>query len=184
MNVRLIPSTPFGPVALIWSTIEGAPKVFRVLLSRPSASAVDRIAELFPESRPGSCREIDALASSIRAFLEGQAVKFPLDAAALSACSVFQRSVLRAEHAIPRGRVSTYGLIAGRLGDRHAARAVGNALATNPFPIIVPCHRAVRSDGSLGGFQGGPAMKRALLEREGIPFDRVGRVAVPRFHYS
>jgi len=61
---------------------------------------------------------------------------------------------------------------------------VGNALATNPFPLIVPCHRAVRSDGSLGGFQGGPAMKRALLEREGIAFDRAGRAAVPRFHYS
>jgi methylated-DNA-[protein]-cysteine S-methyltransferase len=48
---------------------------------------------------------------------------------------------------------------------------VGNALATNPFPIIIPCHRAIRSDGSLGGFQGATAMKRALLEREGIVFD-------------
>jgi alkylated DNA nucleotide flippase Atl1 len=49
--------------------------------------------------------------------------------------------------------------------------AVGHALAANPFPIIIPCHRAIRSDGSLGGYQGGLAMKRSLLEREGIRFD-------------
>ncbi|MCK7468651.1 MAG: MGMT family protein [Desulfosudis oleivorans] len=69
-------------------------------------------------------------------------------------------------------------------GSRSAVRAVGQALATNPFPIIVPCHRAVRSSGELGGYQGGPAMKRALLEREGVAFDAAGRVVVPRFHYS
>ena len=184
MHTKVVASAPFGPVALIWSELYGAPKVFRVLLSQPGLSATDRAGALFPEAPQGSCRAIDELASSIRAFLEGQPVVLPLRVAALSTCLPFQRSVLRAEHAIPRGRVSTYGLIAGRLGDRHAARAVGHALATNPFPLIVPCHRAVKSDGSLGGFQGGPAMKRALLEREGIPFDRAGRVAGPRFHYS
>ncbi len=184
MKAKIIASTPFGPVVIVWSELDGAPKIFRVLLSQPGLTAADRAAALYPEVRRGSCREIDETASSIRAFLEGRAIVFPLEVAALSACPPFQQSVLRAEHAIPRGRVSTYGLIAGRLGDTKAARAVGNALATNPFPIIVPCHRAVKSDGSLGGFQGGPAMKRALLEREGIPFDRAGRVAVPRFHYS
>ena len=184
MKAKLIPSTPFGPVALLWSELRGRPTVFRVLLSQPCLSVADRTAALYPGARPGSCREIDRLAASIHAFLEGQAIVFPLRVAALSTCPTFQRSVLRAEHAIPRGRVSSYGLIAGQLGDCHAARAVGNALATNPFPIIVPCHRAVKSDGSLGGFQGGPAMKRALLEREGLPFDRAGRVAVPRFYYS
>ena len=184
MNTKLIPATPFGPIVLVWSELRGRPKIFRVLLSQPGLSAADRATALFPEAVRSSCPEIDDLASSIRAFLRGQTVAFPLDVAVLSACPPFQQSVLRAEHAIPRGRVSTYGLIARRLGDSHAARAVGNALATNPFPLIVPCHRAVKSDGSLGGFQGGPAMKRALLEREGIPFDRAGRVAGRRFHYA
>jgi methylated-DNA-[protein]-cysteine S-methyltransferase len=70
------------------------------------------------------------------------------------------------------------------LGKPSAARAVGRALATNPFPIIIPCHRAVRSDGSLGGYQGGLAMKRALLEMEGVEFDARGRVATPGFYYA
>jgi methylated-DNA-[protein]-cysteine S-methyltransferase len=127
---------------------------------------------------------VRAVAADIRRFLAGGEISFSLDFAAMSACPSFQQAVLRAEHAIPRGRVSAYGLIARRLGRPGASRAVGNALATNPFPIIVPCHRAVRSDGALGGYQGGPAMKRILLEREGVPFDRAGRVAVPRFFYS
>ena len=151
---------------------------------RPGAPPSRSRPELYPEARPGSCREIDAVAAAIREFLAGKDVAFPLDVAALETRPAFQQAVLRAEHAIPRGRVSTYGLIAAHLGDPNATRAVGNALATNPFPIIVPCHRAVRSGGGLGGFQGGPAMKRALLEREGIAFDKAGRVVVPRFHYS
>jgi methylated-DNA-[protein]-cysteine S-methyltransferase len=60
---------------------------------------------------------------------------------------------------------------------------VGNALARNPFPLIVPCHRAIRSDGRLGGYQGGPAMKRALLEFEGVAAAADGRVLSPRMFY-
>ena len=184
MNKRIIGSTAFGPVAILWSDHDGAPTIFRVLLSGPGASAAALTSSLYPDARRSSCAAIDTVADRIEAFLAGEAVVFPLDLVALSSRPTFQRAVLRAEHGIPRGRVSTYGLIAARLGKPKATRAVGNALATNPFPLIVPCHRAIRSDGSLGGFQGGPAMKRALLEREGIAFDRAGRVAVPRFYYS
>ena len=91
--------------------------------------------------------------------------------------------MLEAEHGIPRGRVSSYGLIAARIGSPGGARAVGRALATNPFPIVVPCHRAIRSDGRLGGFQGGAGMKRALLEQEGIAVSPEGRVVRPPWHY-
>jgi methylated-DNA-[protein]-cysteine S-methyltransferase len=91
---------------------------------------------------------------------------------------------LRAEHAIPRGSVSTYGLIAAHVGVPGGARAVGNALAGNPFPLIVPCHRAIRSDLHLGGFQSGAEMKMALLEKEGIKFDSTGRVICKRLHYD
>jgi methylated-DNA-[protein]-cysteine S-methyltransferase len=92
--------------------------------------------------------------------------------------------VLYAEHQIPRGRVSTYRLIAEHLGIKNGARSVGNALATNPVPIIVPCHRAIRSDHYLGGYQGGVEMKRTLLKNEGIPFDRAGRVICDKFYYD
>ena len=184
VNKQILTSTPFGSVALLWSRFDGAPKVVRILLSKPGSSAVDQAAGLYADARPGSCREIDAVAAAIREFLAGKDVAFPLDLAALAERPAFQQAVLRAEHAIPRGSVSTYGLIARHIGNPKGTRAVGNALATNPFPLIVPCHRAVRSDGSLGGFQGGPSMKRALLEREGVPFDKAGRVIVPKFQYS
>ncbi len=181
---KLVEPTPFGPVALVWSVSGGAPTIVRVLLTRPGRSAGRQALDAYPGSRISSSAEIDALAARIEAFLAGEAVVFPLAHVALEARPPFQQAVSRAEHAIPRGRVSTYGLIARRLGRPAASRAVGQALATNPFPLIVPCHRAVRSDGGLGGFQGGPAMKRALLEREGIAFDGSGQVSVCRFHYS
>lgn len=184
MNRKMVEPTPFGPVALIWGEAAGVPRIVRVLLSRPGAAAAELAAGLYPDARAVSCREVDAVAAGIRQFLAGGDVVFSLAVAGLEDLPAFQRSVLRAEHAIPRGRVSAYGLIAARVGNPGAVRAVGRALATNPFPLIVPCHRAVRSDGALGGFQGGPAMKRALLEMEGVPFDPAGRVAVPRFHYS
>jgi methylated-DNA-[protein]-cysteine S-methyltransferase len=79
--------------------------------------------------------------------------------------------------------VSTYGRIAAHLGIPGGARAVGNALATNPFPIVIPCHRAIRSDGTLGGYQGGLAMKRALLEQEGVTIDERDKVVSPRLCY-
>jgi methylated-DNA-[protein]-cysteine S-methyltransferase len=91
-------------------------------------------------------------------------------------CPGFQRRVLLAEHGIPRGSVSSYSRIASHLGVERGARAVGSALATNPFPILIPCHRAIRSDGTLGGYQGGLKMKRTLLEMEGVAFDGSGRV--------
>lgn len=184
MNRKLVEPTPFGPVALLWADLGGSPTIFRVLLTRPGAAAERQALALEPRSRPSTCREIDAVAARIEAFLAGEDVAFSLDLVALGDRPAFQRAVLRAEHRIPRGRVSTYGLIAGRLGRPKAARAVGRALAANPFPIIVPCHRAIRSDGALGGFQGGPAMKRALLEREGVAFDAAGRASAARFHYS
>jgi methylated-DNA-[protein]-cysteine S-methyltransferase len=142
------------------------------------------VAPIYPEVKPSSCREIDDVATDISAFLEGENVDFSLDMVNLDTCPPFQKRVLRAEHQIPRGSVSTYKLIAAHLGNYQASRAVGNALANNPFPIIVPCHRAIRSDGHLGGFQGGFYMKQTLLENEGVKIDDRGRVVNPRLHYG
>lgn len=119
----------------------------------------------------------------MQSFLEGDRVCFELSLLALEICSRFQRSVLLAEREIPRGWVSTYGKIASRVGVSGGARAVGNALARNPFPIVIPCHRAIRSDGRLGGFRGGLEMKRALLELEGIEFTPTDRVCMDKVYF-
>jgi methylated-DNA-[protein]-cysteine S-methyltransferase len=175
--------TPFGPVAVFWSVHREQPRIRRVLLSQPEVSAEQLVQSSFPDVGHSSCVEIDLVADQIIAFLTGEDIRFSLDIARLDLCSLFQQEVLRAEYGIPRGRVSTYQRIANRLGNRNGARAVGNALATNPFPIIIPCHRAIRSDGTPGGFQGGLGMKKTLLKMEGILFDTLGRVVTEALFY-
>ena len=184
MNRKIIKSTPFGSVGVIWTGLNNNPKIVRILLSKPGLSAEDQVPKLYPNSQVSSCAEIDDVASAIKGLLEGVEIEFSLDVVDLSLCTEFQQVVLRAEHQIPRGSISTYQLIAEYLGKKNGARAVGNALANNPFPLIVPCHRAIRSDRHLGGYQGGLEMKRALLEKEGISFDDTGRVAYKQFHYE
>ena len=177
MNKKIIPSTPFGSSGILWAVKDDGPRIVRIFLSRPGTPAEERIAALSPAARLVSCAEIDDIAIAIRRFLAGEAIRFSLDSVDLKRCPAFQQRVLRAEHRIPPGAISTYQQIAIYLGLRKGARAVGNALATNPFPLIVPCHRVIRSDRHLGGYQGGLEMKRTLLEREGILFDISGRVA-------
>ncbi len=81
--------------------------------------------------------------------------------------SGFYRSVLRETKKLPYGVTSTYGDIAAKAGNPRAARAAGTALATNPIPLVIPCHRILRSGGVVGQYGGGPAMKQSLLVAEG-----------------
>jgi len=175
--------TPFGPVAVLWSVYGSQPKIRRVLLSKSGVSAKLAVKTSFPESISSSCAEIDAVANQILAFLNGDDIRFSLNIIRLNVCSTFQQEVLRTEHGIPRGSVSTYQRIANRLGISNGARPVGGALANNPFPIIIPCHRAIRSDGTLGGYQGGLKMKRTLLKMEGVFFNASGHVITDKFFY-
>jgi methylated-DNA-[protein]-cysteine S-methyltransferase len=88
----------------------------------------------------------------------------------ISFLTIFQRDVLRLVKAIPMGTISTYGELARQLERENAARAVGQVLRANPLPIIIPCHRVVRADGSVGGYGGilGSQRKIALLKHEGV----------------
>jgi methylated-DNA-[protein]-cysteine S-methyltransferase len=183
-NRKIIKPTPFGTICIIWSVSNNIPRIDRVLLPKPGLSAEDQASELYPDSRISSCEEIDAIAAAINAHLEGEGVLCSLDIVDFTQCSTFQQSVLRATYSIPQGSVSTYGLIAAHVGIPDGARAVGNVMACNPFPLIVPCHRVIRSDGHIGGYGGGIELKRALLEREGIIFDHAGRVICERLHYE
>jgi methylated-DNA-[protein]-cysteine S-methyltransferase len=81
--------------------------------------------------------------------------------------SGFRRAVMEEALRIPRGETRTYGWLAERVGRPRAARAVGRVMATNPLPIVVPCHRVIGSDGSLRGYGAGLPMKAALLRAEG-----------------
>ncbi|MBI5867375.1 MAG: methylated-DNA--[protein]-cysteine S-methyltransferase [candidate division Zixibacteria bacterium] len=80
----------------------------------------------------------------------------------------FTRKALQVAARIPHGQTMSYGEIAARAGCPGAARAAGTAMSKNPFPIFVPCHRVIKSDGSLGGYGGNPQHKRFLLKREGL----------------
>lgn len=173
----------FGTLSIVWQETEQRPKIERVFLPVPQTSVEVLVRAAFVGAQPGSSSPIAELGERIQAFLEGEAVDFGLEMVALERCSSFQRRVLLAEHRIPRGWVSTYGRIASSLGIPAGARAVGRALATNPFPIIIPCHRAIRAGGELGGYQGGNKMKRALLELEGIEFSQAGKVLMRRGYY-
>ena len=181
-NFMKITPSPFGPFVILW-TPEPDTRIIRVILSDPETAASEKVLLLFPGTHESTCRNVDRIAGQIQSCLEGSAISFNLDTIPLERRPPFQRRVLTAEHRIPCGYISTYGRIAGYLKNPGAARAVGNALATNPFPIIIPCHRAVRSDLTIGGFQGGTAMKRRLLEMEGHVVNESGRMVNPKLFY-
>ena len=178
----LVPS-PFGQLAICWQETAAGPRVQHVLLPRAGTQTAD-LAQASGGGGPGSVPAISELGERMAAFLSGEDVHLRLDLLALERCSAFQQRVLRAEYAIPRGRVSTYGRIARYLSLPGGARAVGMALARNPFPIVIPCHRAIAADGRIGGYQGGLAMKQALLEMEGVRFSPQGRVLVGHYYYG
>ncbi len=166
----------FGEVSIVFFNTTSGPTVKRIFLSSENTSGSILAFRSFPEIHDGSTESIRILAGEIRKLFSGGIPEFNIRILDFSVCSGFQRKVLMEERKIPRGDVRSYGWLALRIGESGAARAVGNALATNPFPLIIPCHRAIRSDGTIGGFQGGTAMKRDLLEMEGITFNHSGRV--------
>jgi methylated-DNA-[protein]-cysteine S-methyltransferase len=110
-------------------------------------------------------KPFDELARELEAYFAGRRGTFdvPVD---LRLAHGFRLEVLRHLRDIPYGRTETYAEVAALAGNPRAVRAVGSACATNPLPIVVPCHRVVRSDGGLGGYLGGIAAKRLLLEVE------------------
>ncbi|MBD3229354.1 MAG: methylated-DNA--[protein]-cysteine S-methyltransferase [Candidatus Lokiarchaeota archaeon] len=81
----------------------------------------------------------------------------------------FEKKVFKITQRIPKGQVATYGQIARIMGNKYYARAVGNALNKNAYPITIPCHRVIKSNGEIGGFASGSEKKIELLKMENIP---------------
>ncbi len=175
--------TVMGTVTLVWRANAKAPRVLRVFLPSEKQSFREQLRGLDSEADAAHCPEVDSLAEGIQRLVHGEEVRLSLELLALDECPAFQREVLLADWAIPRGWVSTYGRVAKHLGRAGGARAVGRALAMNPFPLLIPCHRVIGADGRLCGFGGGVAMKRALLELEGVNFTTDGRAVMERVYY-
>lgn len=120
----------------------------------------------FPKAHRDKAR-LRPWSRALREYFQGHKLNFmlPIDVQA----TTFQRRVWKELQKIPFGQTRSYGEIARRIGQPKAARAVARACAANPVPIVIPCHRVIRSDGSLGGYGGGRARKRALLSLERTP---------------
>ena len=151
-----------------WMGLAASEKgVSAIVLPKSSRQAVVR-ALPFLNGRPRSvpAKLLREAQRQIVAFLTGKRrmLDFPID---LSGGTSFQRRVWQTALRIPYGRARSYGWIASKLGGRRYARAVGHALGANPVPLIVPCHRVLAHDASLGGFSGGLPVKRKLLQLEG-----------------
>ena len=155
--------SPFGPL-LLAATTRGVVRIGlptqdgEVLLDDLAVRVSPRVLEA-PERLDRARRELDL-------YFEGRLRDFnlPLD---WRLSRDFRRRALRAVAGIPYGRTRTYTQVAARAGNPRAVRAAGTACGSNPIPIVVPCHRVLRTGGGLGGYGGGLPMKEALLALEG-----------------
>lgn len=154
--------SPVGPL-LLAATVRG---LVRVAYEHEDHGAVlaalaDRVSPRVLEA-PGP---LDGAARQIEEYFTGRRTAFdlPLD---LRLSRGFRRRVLTLLPEIGYGRTASYAAVAAAAGSPRAVRAVGSACATNPLPVVVPCHRVVRSDGTVGGYVGGAEAKRVLLRLE------------------
>jgi methylated-DNA-[protein]-cysteine S-methyltransferase len=135
-------------------------------LPRPSRDEALRDVAEMGALEPALEAQAGDLPRRLRAFAEGERVDLAADID-WSGIVGFRRAVMEETMRIPAGETRTYGWLARKVGRPRAARAVGRVMATNPFPIVVPCHRVVGSDGSLCGYGAGLDVKAALLRLEG-----------------
>ncbi len=150
--------TPWG-----WVTITASEKGVTAIDLHPPHH---RATKQSPVGADAAASNVSEAQAQLLSYMDGarREFTFPVD---WSAGTSFQRKVWKAITRIPYGRVRSYQWVAMRVGGKQYARAVGMALGANPIPIVVPCHRIVAHDGSLGGFSGGLPMKRRLLNLEG-----------------
>lgn len=156
--------SPFGPLLVA----VGRRGLLRV--AYPDQSPDEVLAELAEEVSPRvleSARSTDAVRRELAEYFEGRRRSFAVKVD-LSSIQGFRKKILQQTARIPFGSVITYRDVATRAGSPLAVRAAGNALGSNPVPIVVPCHRVVRTGGGLGGYTGGLDRKEALLELEGV----------------
>ena len=156
--------TPVGEV-LVAATPKGVVRISYTDWFAPDATLEDLARRVSPRVMEAPAR-LDEVRRELDEYFEGERTRFDIrvDRALLGP---FAKKVLGRTARIPYGKVSTYAEVAAAAGSPRASRAAGNALARNPIPIVIPCHRVLRSGGGLGGYAGGLERKTALLELEG-----------------
>jgi len=149
-----------------------------IVLSKPSKRAVQSTLGSNGPGEEDSSPRLRAAKKQLIEYMAGKRTSFtlPLD---FSEGTAFQRRVWRTLQSVPYGKLSSYQKLAARVGGKQYARAVGGAVGSNPLPIVVPCHRIVAQDGSLGGFSCGLPAKRKLLALEGS-LSQLARARGPR----
>ena len=118
--------------------------------------------------------EAKLFCNQIQAYFEGIPVRPKWELLDMSSLTPLQQGVLRTVGAIPYGQTKTYGQIARQIGRPKACRFIGATMHRNPIPVVIPCHRVVLADGSVGGFGGGVAVKKRLLALEKMSLNRTG----------
>jgi methylated-DNA-[protein]-cysteine S-methyltransferase len=156
--------SPFGPL-LVATTPRGLVKI-NLPTQDPEETLENLAARISPRVLEAPAR-LDDVRRQLDLYFDGRLYEFdlPLD---WQLSNGFRRRALRAIDRIPYGKTRSYTQIATSAGNERAVRAAGTACGANPIPIVVPCHRVLRSSGGLGGYGGGLPMKEALLEMEGV----------------
>lgn len=149
-------SSPVGEVVVCWNQLG----LSWLRLRQPG---LDVLSDARASGRP--VREQADVPGWLADAVQGLDTSVPVD---LLSVTPFQRRVLEQARRIPRGETRPYGWVAGQIGQPRAVRAVGTALARNPVPLVVPCHRVVKSDGSVGNYIFGTPAKEHLLELEEV----------------
>ncbi|MCK5645708.1 MAG: methylated-DNA--[protein]-cysteine S-methyltransferase [Anaerolineales bacterium] len=160
----ILQRTPVGQVLVAVSN-QG---VVGVEIGMSERAFIDHVSSIFNEPILRSKSATSSAFEQLQEYFDGKRKVFDLPVS-LNHLTPFQRRVLEATMEISFGSVSTYGEMARNLGKHRAARAVGQALARNPIPIVIPCHRVLGSDGGLHGYSGGEGIrtKKFLLQFEG-----------------
>jgi methylated-DNA-[protein]-cysteine S-methyltransferase len=160
-------STPIGPLVIV----QGEQGVLRIAFEgEPLDRTLAGVAAGVGPRIVQSDRELAATRDTLSAYLEGDDDRLDLPVDLSLVGGPFRRAVLETLHReVHRGEVVSYGALARRAGNPRAVRATGTACATNPVPIVVPCHRVLPASGRLGSYGGGPERKRVLLALEGAP---------------
>jgi methylated-DNA-[protein]-cysteine S-methyltransferase len=167
--------TKWGQFGFVWSD-NGLLATYLPQKSHPATEK--RLTRDWPDARKSE-RGMSQLATDIRDYFNGEDVDFEVEFD-MEGMTEFRRNVMLICADIPQGETVSYRELASRAGRPGASRAAGSVMAKNPFPLVVPCHRVVASDGKLGGFSSddGISQKQRLLRHEGVALDRSGCVPI------
>lgn len=152
-------STPFGDMAILYR--DNPFLMTEILLP---CENTEELAHKW--GKPGYNPNADIVAEAICDYFNGKIIGIPYEWMDMGSLTALQQQVLMRVAHIPYGQTRSYKAIAQEIGRPNACRFVGTSVAKNPFPLLIPCHRVIRTDGRIGKFGGGTEMKRQLLDLE------------------